>query len=128
MNCEYCGATIPPNATNCPSCGATITQPVVASQAVSPAFQPQNLSGQPVNIPQIPNHLVGAILTTVFCCIPFGIVAIINAANVNSKLAAGDVNGAKMASEKANTWMKVAFWVGLIVNILVVVAGILGEE
>ena len=35
----------------------------------------------------VPNYLVQAILTTIFCCLPFGIVAIVFAAQVNGKLA-----------------------------------------
>lgn len=57
--------------------------------------------------PQIPNHLVWSILTTLFCCLPLGIVSIVFAAQVNSKVAAGDVAGAREASEKAKKW---AMW------------------
>ena len=32
---------------------------------------------------QVPNHLVWAILATLFCCLPTGIVSIIHAAKVN---------------------------------------------
>ncbi|WBO83895.1 CD225/dispanin family protein [Hymenobacter yonginensis] len=52
------------------------------------------------------NWLVESILVTIFCCLPFGIVAIINAANVNSRLALGDYNGALEASQKAGKWVK----------------------
>ena len=37
----------------------------------------------------VPNHLVWAILSTLFCCLPLGIVSIVFAAQVNGKLAAG---------------------------------------
>src|SRR5690242_9892722 len=37
-----------------------------------------------------PNHLVWSILTTLFCCLPLGIVSIIFAAQVNGKWQAGD--------------------------------------
>ena len=55
----------------------------------------------------VPNHLVWAILSTLFCCLPLGIVSIVFAAQVNGKLAAGDVAGAQEASDKAKTW---AMW------------------
>jgi hypothetical protein len=55
----------------------------------------------------VPNYLVPAILTTIFCCMPFGIVSIVYAAQVNSKLAVGDFAGAMDASQKAKTW---AWW------------------
>lgn len=52
----------------------------------------------------IPNHLVWAILTTLFCCLPLGVVSIVHAAQVDSKRAAGDLAGAREASEKALYW------------------------
>ena len=45
--------------------------------------------------PQVPNNLVWAILSTLFCCLPAGIVSIVYAAQVNGKLAAGDIAGAQ---------------------------------
>jgi hypothetical protein len=49
----------------------------------------------------VPNYLVFAILVTVFCCLPTGIAAIIYAAQVNTKLQAGDIAGAQQASKNA---------------------------
>ena len=40
------------------------------------------------------NYLVWAILTTLFCCLPLGIVSIVFAAQVDGKLASGDYAGA----------------------------------
>jgi len=57
--------------------------------------------------PPIPNHLVWAILSTVCCCMPLGIVSIVFAAQVNGKLAAGDIAGAQDSSDKAKKW---AMW------------------
>jgi hypothetical protein len=62
----------------------------------------------------VPNYLVFAILTTVFCCIPTGIPAIIYAAQVNGKLAAGDYAGAQAASNNAKIWCWVSFGIGLV--------------
>lgn len=55
----------------------------------------------------VPNHLVWAILVTLFCCLPLGIVSIVKAAEVNGKLAAGDLAGARQSSEAAKKW---AIW------------------
>lgn len=52
------------------------------------------------------NWLVESILVTIFCCLPFGIVAIVNSANVNSRLAVGDYAGAQEASNNAGKWVK----------------------
>ncbi len=62
---------------------------------------------------RIPNYLVQSILVTVCCCLPLGIPAIIFAAQVNSKLAAGDVTGALESSRKAKLWCWLAFGLGL---------------
>ena len=48
----------------------------------------------------VPKYLVPAIIS-VFCCWPLAIVAIIFAAQVNGKVAAGDIQGAMDASKKA---------------------------
>lgn len=64
------------------------------------------------------NWLVESILVTLFCCLPFGIVGIINAANVNSRYDAGDLAGALRASAEAGKWTKVGFAFGLGVVVL----------
>ena len=73
-------------------------------------------SGRPQFAPPapVPNYLVHAILTTLCCCLPFGVVAVIFAAQVNSKLAAGDVAGAQAASRSARNWSLVAFIAGIL--------------
>lgn len=63
----------------------------------------------------VPNHLVFAILVTLFCCLPLGIVAIINATQVNSKLAIGDIQGAMLASKQARTWSIVGLCGGVVI-------------
>lgn len=70
------------------------------------------------------NWLVESILVTLFCCLPFGIVGIINATNVNSKYDAGDLQGAIRASAEAGKWTKLGFWigVGLVVLYLALIA------
>ena len=59
------------------------------------------------------NWLVEAILVTLFCCLPFGVVGIVFAAQVNSKFASGDINGAMLASKDAGKWTKIGFFAGL---------------
>jgi t-SNARE complex subunit (syntaxin) len=62
----------------------------------------------------VPNYLVQAILTTVFCCLPLGIVSIVYAAQVNGKVAAGDRAGALESSRNARLWAWISFGVGLL--------------
>ena len=64
--------------------------------------------------PQQPkNWLAESILVTLLCCLPFGIVGIVNAASVSSKYASGDYEGSLRASQEAAKWTKIGFWVGL---------------
>ena len=46
---------------------------------------------------------------TVLCCIPFGVVGIVFAAQINQKLAMGDYAGAADSARKAKMWS----WIGL---------------
>ena len=81
--------------------------------------------GAPQGAPP-PNHLVWAILTTLFCCLTFGIVSIVFAAQVNSKWAAGDVAGAHESSQKARRWAMVSAIVGIVVIGLYLVVVLIG--
>jgi hypothetical protein len=66
---------------------------------------------------------VWAILTTLFCCLPFGIVSIVYAARVDSKYNAGDLAGSREASDSARKWaivsavsslVLIALWFGIV--------------
>ncbi|MGW0802883.1 CD225/dispanin family protein [Nonomuraea sp. NPDC002799] len=71
------------------------------------------------------NQLVPAILTTLFCCLPLGIVAIVKSSQVNSKWQIGDVQGAVQAAEEAKTWWKRSLIVGAIGIVLSIIAYVL---
>ncbi|MBB5878278.1 MULTISPECIES: CD225/dispanin family protein [Xanthomonas] len=64
----------------------------------------------------VPNNLVWAILSTLFCCLPLGIVSIVYASQVDGRRAAGDIAGAREASRKAGLW---ALWSALAGPILI---------
>ena len=70
--------------------------------------------------------LLESILVTLFCCLPFGIVGIINASKVESRFYAGDIEGAELAAEEAAKWTKIGFFVGIGVGILYFVLAVLG--
>ncbi|AHB88968.1 hypothetical protein NK55_08475 [Thermosynechococcus sp. NK55a] len=79
----------------------------------------------------IPNYLVPAILSTICCCLPVGIIAIIFAAQVDSKLTAGDRAGALEASNKAKlfTWMAVILGLlGSVLYAVLMVLAIIAEQ
>lgn len=67
------------------------------------------------------NWLVESILVTLFCCLPFGIAGIVNAASVNTKYAIGDHLGAKAASDAAAKYTKIGFFVGIGVIVLYII-------
>ena len=73
----------------------------------------------------VPNYLIPAIIS-VFCCWPLAIVAIIFAAQVNGKVAAGDIQGAMDASKKAKLFSYIFLGLGLAGWLLGIVLWILG--
>jgi hypothetical protein len=75
-------------------------------------------AGAPANIP---NYLIPAILSTLFCCLPAGVVSIVFATQVNSKIAAGDIAGATESSGKAKMFMFVSIGLGLLVWVVVII-------
>ncbi|XP_054755940.2 proline rich transmembrane protein 1B-like [Lytechinus pictus] len=50
------------------------------------------------------DHLLFAILTTLFCCIPCGIVAIVKSVDVRNKWLVGDIVGATQSSRAAKRY------------------------
>ncbi|HEV7473146.1 MAG TPA: CD225/dispanin family protein [Pyrinomonadaceae bacterium] len=69
----------------------------------------------------IPNYLIPAILSTVFCCLPIGVASIIFATQVNSKLATGDIAGATESSRKAKMFMFIAVGLGVLLYAIIIV-------
>lgn len=61
---------------------------------------------------------VESILIIVFCCLPFGIVALVHAIKVQSMNEQGKTDLAQFYSKKTKQWVSIGFVVGLIVFIL----------
>lgn len=78
----------------------------------APSAPPRYLGPKPAN------NLVGAILVTLFCCLPFGIPAIVYASQVDSKHQAGDHDGALEAAANSKKWMWISFWIGIVPMVL----------
>jgi len=70
-------------------------------------------SAQAVTKPD--NYLVWAILSTVLCCLPTGVVSIVLAMQVDKKYQAGDYRGAVDASRNARTWAVISAVLGVVV-------------
>jgi len=94
MYCRTCGASNDDNAYKCVHC-ATILQELAPKK--------------------IDNNLTLAILVTVLCCLPFGIVGIVQAAQVNAKAQGGDITGAEECARKAKKWSLWGLGLGLAV-------------
>ena len=50
------------------------------------------------------NHLALAIVSLVFCCVPMGVVAVVNAARVDKLWHSGNPTAAVTASAQAKSW------------------------
>lgn len=89
-----------------------VAQAAVAPQQAAPVqpVQPQPETSEPCP----PTNLVWAIITTVLCCIPPGIVAIFYALKVSNKYREGDIEGAKRASETGAWWCIAAIILGIV--------------
>ena len=96
MYCRKCGMRNQDSAKTCVKCGYAIG-----------GFHPASTCHA------VPNHIVWAILATIFCFLPFGIVAIVYAVQVDRNVVAGDFAGALRASSRAKTWCWAAFALGV---------------
>lgn len=115
MFCPKCGFQNAENTWKCVSCGEVLPQRSIAPSRPQPPSEP------------IPNHLVMAILVTLFCCQPCGIVSIVYAAGVDSKAMAGDIEGARRASDNAKMWAIIGMFsvaIMFMIYILLMVIGV----
>lgn len=84
-------------------------------QYPEPKVQPQEKKEEA----KCPKSYMGwAIVFTLLCCLPTGIVAIIYASQVTSKFHTGDIDGAYRASDRAQLWIIISFVLGLVANVL----------
>ena len=109
-----------------PTTQQPVAQPEVPRQSETVTGQPYQQPAQPYQQPQYagtqpaasepcpPTNLVWAIITTVLCCLPAGIVAIIYAMKVTNKYREGDIEGAKRASEVGAWWCIVSIILGIL--------------
>lgn len=99
-------------------------------QAQQPYYQPNYAQSQQ-RPPKPDNYLVWAILSTLLCCLPLGVVSIVYAAKVDGLYNSGDYDGAQDASNKAKNfamWGAIASAICLVIYFLaVVVLGVAGS-
>lgn len=83
-------------------------------QPYQPQSQPYQPQDTPVTEPCPPTNLVWAIIATVLCCLPAGVVAIVYALKVTNKYREGDIEGAKRASETGAWWCIASIVLGIV--------------
>lgn len=110
--CPYCKEEIQADAVKCKHCGEYLQQETAPAQN---GAQPQGQKPLPPN-----NYLVWAILVTVFCCVPFGIVSIVYSSKVDAAYNAGNYDEAYNLSRQARNWMNASWITGLSAAVLYV--------
>lgn len=105
MFCRECGAQNDDGARFCTKCGKNFEE-----ETVSLAVE-ETKNDFEKNV-EVKNYLTPAIISTICCCVPFGVPAIIYAAKVKTLLEAGKVPEAIAASKKAKNWCLAAFLCG----------------
>lgn len=108
------GVAVPPLEQE-PALGTPVEQPVMGTPVEQPAMGTpvqQPAMGQPVPTGEQqqpypacpPTNMVWAIISTILCCIPLGIIAIIYANKVSKKYYEGDLAAAEHYSEVSAWW------------------------
>ena len=64
--------------------------------------------------PRPDSYLALALISTIVCCLPIGIVSIVYATKVNSLYADGNYDEANRASKNAKTWGLVSIGLGIL--------------
>jgi predicted secreted protein len=86
-----------------------------------PSYPPQQPPGQAPN-----SHLVWSILVTLFCCLPFGIVAIVKSSQVNGLWAQGRYAEAQASADSARKWIIWGAVIGVVAGIIYAIMAIAG--
>ncbi|XP_071499083.1 proline-rich transmembrane protein 1-like [Diadema antillarum] len=68
--------------------------------------------------PQPPDYLPLALVVTVCCCLPFGIIGVVKAMEVRNRYTIGDMMGAREASRAAKRWSLAGLISGILIQVL----------
>ena len=83
-------------------------------------------SQSPAERKHLNTHMAWSVIVTLFCCLPIGIVAIVNASKVSGALASGDYAEAERLAGEAKKWADWAFALGLVLGFVYFMTAIIG--
>ena len=113
MYCRRCGTAHGDDVSQCQFCGE-----VLKAEAPKPAAAR----------PNVPTYLGQAILSTLCCCQPLGITAWVFSAQVSRKMAAGDYQGARRASDNANLFSWLSLGIGFAISLIYLLLMVMGKS
>ena len=94
-------------------------------------YQQNNFNGMPQEPVNWVPYLILSIISTLCCCLPFGVVGIVFSAKINSAMLAGNLEEAQNNAKMARIWIIVSFAIGLltwlIYMILIVTGAVSGS-
>jgi len=121
QQCPRCGELLASEVRFCTRCGVDVYAARAGAPSAGPTGSPyerpsnESFAG-PAAIKPPKNYLIEAIISTICCCLPFGIAAIVFASKVDRLAYQGDFAGATDAANKAKMFAIIAVVAGLISN------------
>ena len=89
-------------------------------------YQQNNFNGVPQEPVNWVPYLVLSIISTLCCCLPFGVVGIVFSAKINSAMLAGNLEEAQNNAKMARIWIIVSFAIGLLTWLIYMVLIVTG--
>ena len=89
-------------------------------------YQQNNFNGMPQKPVNWVPYLILSIISTLCCCLPFGVVGIIFSAKINSAMLAGNLEEAQNNAKMARIWIIVSFAIGLLTWLIYMVLIVTG--
>lgn len=89
-------------------------------------YQQNNFNGMPQKPVNWVTYFILSIISTLCCCLPFGVVGIVFSAKINSAMLAGNLEEAQNNAKMARIWIIVSFAIGLLTWLIYMVLIVTG--
>ena len=89
-------------------------------------YQQNNFNGMPQEPVNWVPYLILSIISTLCCCLPFGVVGIVFSEKINSAMLAGNLEEAQNNAKMARIWIIVSFAIGLLTWLIYMVLIVTG--